>query len=563
MVQSPQLYLKYLEQRRDNRALTQEDYEKLGRVVGSLTKRANQEYEKLFAEDSAYKDTVRRVMLRMISLQGGELARRQVPKSELVYPDKEENKRVQTVIQRFSDARLIVEGSNSQGKSYVEPAHDALVLGWDKLLEWKKEEEENLILQRSLTPAAVDWASQQSARFLWNANPRLDLLKQVLNSNDNWLNKVEAEFVRRSVERKSFNNRRNWGIAIAVMLGLSGLAITAWWQWQRSEKRRINAEILSQTLISENLLASNLKLEALVAGIKAGKQVKQHNQNVQADNRVKTAATLQKMLYGGIRELNQLSEHSEAVSSVAFSPDGKIIATGSWDKTVKLWNLQGQVIKTLQGHSSEVLNFAFSPDGKTIATGSKDQTAKLWDISSGKAIKTLTVNSGSVFDVAFSPDGKTIATASGNDTVKLWNLQGQVTKMLQGSTIAFSPDGKTIATNGVENTVKLWNWQGQVIKTLQGHSNFVSSVAFSPDSKTIATGSYDNTVRLWNLQGKLIKTLPGHGSKVSSVAFSPDGKTIASGSWDKTVRLWNLQGQEITTGASQFFAKRSKISQDR
>ncbi len=182
-----ELYLKYLQERRDNRALTKDDYEELGRVVGSITKRANQEYDQLVMKDSAYKDTVRRVMLRMISLQGGELARRQVPKSELVYPDEEENKRVAKVIKRFSDARLIVEGSNFQGEPYVEPAHDALVRGWDKLLGWKNNEQENLILQQRLILAANDWSKGIGGLWIRELD-RLTQLEKILNSNNCWLN---------------------------------------------------------------------------------------------------------------------------------------------------------------------------------------------------------------------------------------------------------------------------------------------------------------------------------------------------------------------------------------
>lgn len=166
-----ELYLKYLKAEEDNvrkdRIITDQDYEELGGVTHSITKRANEVYDNLVGKNlackidpesdkstapkSAYEDTVRRVMLRMVSLQSGQLARRQVPKSELVYADKKENERVQEVIKCFSEARLIVAGSNPQGDSYVEPAHDALVSGWDKLLAWSREKEESLILQRQLT----------------------------------------------------------------------------------------------------------------------------------------------------------------------------------------------------------------------------------------------------------------------------------------------------------------------------------------------------------------------------------------------------------------------------
>ncbi|MBE8971201.1 caspase family protein, partial [Nostocales cyanobacterium LEGE 12452] len=289
-----ELYLKYLGDRtRDNRALTKKDYEELGRVVGSLTKRANQEYDKLVALYPAYKDTVRRVMLRMISLQGGELARRQVPKSELVYPNKEENDRVQTVIKCFSEARLIVEGSNSQGETYVEPAHDALVQGWDQLLVWKQDQkdQENLILQRQLTTVALDWKNQQLEKFhwnpapgaffqqlgkrnqqlglLWNANPRLDLLKQVLNSQtDNWLNQVEAEFIFSSLQRRFYNHIRAYALGALVLAGVLLFAFNQWNQNQQAQSRNLATS-------SEKLFGLDQQLDALVDGLKAGKTLQQ------------------------------------------------------------------------------------------------------------------------------------------------------------------------------------------------------------------------------------------------------------------------------------------------
>ncbi len=229
-----ELYFKYLTRQRDaqnkgitiDRAITQEDYQDLGGVILSLTQRADEEYEALVKENPDYEQMTRSVMLRMIAIGGGELARRQVPLSELQYPPPK-NDLVKAVIKSFTRARLLVEGQDAEGNPYVEPAHDALVRGWQRLLNWVKKEK-NLRLQRRLTPAAQEWKSQQQPRFLWNVDPYLNVLQEVLNSpNNNWLNQLETEFVQQSILRKHSNTRSRWGIGIAVSAVISAFITSA------------------------------------------------------------------------------------------------------------------------------------------------------------------------------------------------------------------------------------------------------------------------------------------------------------------------------------------------
>ncbi|MFN6527559.1 serine/threonine-protein kinase [Nostoc sp. ChiSLP03a] len=260
-----------------------------------------------------------------------------------------------------------------------------------------------------------------------------------------------------------------------------------------------------------------------------------------------------------------LTGHSNPVGSVAISPDGKTLASGSNDNTIKLWNLAtGEQIRTLTGHSDWVISVAFSPDGNTLASGSRgDTTIILWNLATGEQIGTLTGHSNLVISVAISPDGKTLASGSYDNTIKLWNLAtGEQIRTLKGHfgavySVVFSPDGKTLASGSFDNTIKLWDIAtGEQIRTFPseryantGHSDWVLSVAFSPDGKTLVSGSKDTTIKLWNLAtGKEIRTLTGHSYEVNSVAISPDGKTLASGNGDSTIKLWNLAtGQQIRT----------------
>ncbi len=255
---------------------------------------------------------------------------------------------------------------------------------------------------------------------------------------------------------------------------------------------------------------------------------------------------------------SSLQAHSEAVYDLSLSPDGKTLATGSLDNTVKLWDMETkEYIGTLEGHSNYINAVSFSPDGMRLASCSRDNTVRLWDMETHTEIATLGGHERSVLGVAFSLDGTRLASggrAELNDAdgqVKLWDVETQTNiATLEGHTglvwsVAFSPDGKTLATVSSDATVKLWDVDTQTnITTLEGHEDSVLSVAFSLDGKTLTTGSSDNTVKLWDVATRTnIATLEGHTGTVWSVAFSSDGKTLATASSDATVKLWDVDTQ--------------------
>ncbi len=251
-----------------------------------------------------------------------------------------------------------------------------------------------------------------------------------------------------------------------------------------------------------------------------------------------------------------LTGHTDSVVSIAYSPDGQTIASGSEDSTVRIWNADtGAQIQTLQGHTDRVNSVAYSPDGQTIASGGFDETVRIWNANTGAEIRALEYP-GWVFTVAYSPDGQTIVAGGGGSGVYVWSVStGERLRILTGHTgvvysAAYSPDGQTLATGSEDSTIRIWNANtGAHLRTLQGHTAPVNSVAYSPDGQTLVSGSFDYKVRLWNVNtGASIRTIEEHTNWVFSVAYSPDGQKIASGSGDNTVRTWNADtGAHITT----------------
>jgi WD40 repeat protein len=249
--------------------------------------------------------------------------------------------------------------------------------------------------------------------------------------------------------------------------------------------------------------------------------------------------------------LQIFKDHGGKIGSVSFSPDGKRVLTGSSDRTARLWDLNGKIVHIFKGHKDEILSVAFSPDGKTILTGSADSTARLWD-PSGKTLKIFKGHTGSVTKVAFSPDGNTILTGSYDQTARLWDLHGNLLLILNGhsdyiSAIAFSPDGSTILTGSADKTARLWDLSGKCLQIFRGHTGIVTSVSFSTSNGKIMTFSSDGMARIWDITQNEYKTFSGHINRIYSASFSPDGKTILTGSDDQTLKIWDLNGTNLKT----------------
>ncbi|MEA5506052.1 caspase family protein [Halotia wernerae UHCC 0503] len=590
---------------REHGVITLQTYQQnLGGIKGTLESKAQAVYDSL---DPEAQECTRWIFLSLTQLgEGTEDTRRRILKSELIvkkYPVA----LVERTLQVLTAAKLIVvnlegdEKQTSKGEQdsncffptppvTIEVAHEVLIRYWSTLRWWLEENRTRLRSQRQIEQAAALWKhNDEQSDFLLQGVRLAEAEEIYLNYTDELSFDVqcfiEACLIARQRQQQKEKNRLRQAqrtIATISILGLTafGLAVLAYQQTQKAQLQEIQA----LNSLSENFLLSNQQLEALLASVQAGKELQQIAPAIPIDVQTQTATILQQAVYG-TQERNRLMHnswvtsvsfspdgqmlasggadntiqlwsdsgkllatlngHSDGVNSVSFSPDGQMLASASTDNTIKLWSRNGKLLATLNGHSDGVNSVSFSPNGKLIASGSNDNTIKLWSIS-GKLLATFSGHSQGVNSISFSPAGDMIASASDDGTVKLWSLDGRLFTTIPAHTkevlgVSFSPDGQTIASASADNTVKLWSRQGTLLRTLEGHKDRVWQVIFSPNGRIIASASADKTIKLWSRDGNLLTTLAGHNHEVNSLSFSPDSKTIASASDDNTVRLWNLE----------------------
>lgn len=244
-----------------------------------------------------------------------------------------------------------------------------------------------------------------------------------------------------------------------------------------------------------------------------------------------------------------LKSHAGYANTVAFSPDGSLLAIGTISGPVLLWNLESGKRLKLKGHKGCINSIAFSPDGRMLASGSNDETVRIWNLENGK-VSILSLYAGDVNSVSFNYDGKQIASGTSGGTIRLWNLDCMDSRVLADNmtdiySIAFSPDGKLLASGALDGTVRTWNLESGQNRVLGDHTDSLSypvySVAFSPDGRQLASGAFDGALRVWDVESGEDHILGNHAGPIKRVAFSTNERLLVSCSDDGTVRVWNLE----------------------
>jgi WD40 repeat protein len=583
--------------------IRREDYEHVGGVVGALQRRADQVLEELTAQ--GYGPDTLPLMLNLVTVDAdGRFVRRRMRRTQL-------SEREVTIVDHFVEARLMTSARGDVDRQHtdvrlgatVEVTHEALLRQWAPLRQAIADAETGLRMRAELEREAADWmhagrtepyllrAGRVAAFDEWIKHEEVPLTEDELAFLDASRQLATAEL--RAVLRSNRRLRSLLGGVAALMVIAIVAGVVALYMSREAAREAVTA-ITRQLLAESSTLRVSQPDVASLLGVEA---LERAPDNLRDEARVSLFRTLNRPLHVTLFSRPQ----GEAIRGVAFSRDGRLIATAGDDRAVTLWTATGQRVRQLLGRTEPVNCVTFSPDGRLLASSGLDDTIRLWDVTGGRpdAVRVVRGHRGPISAVAFSPDGATLASASDDGTVRLWDVatgrqlgepladEGTNTRFwrvvfsLDGTRlaatasdgtlrlwypktrqgvrpselvhdktnglgaigVAFNRDGTRVATSGGDGTVKIWNPASgkQVGRTLTGHVGEVTAVAFNRDSSLLASAGRDGTVRLWDVSTmQLHSELDGHTNAVRSIAFNPDGTKLASVSYDGSLRVWQV-----------------------
>ncbi|EPX63244.1 High-affnity carbon uptake protein Hat/HatR [Cystobacter fuscus DSM 2262] len=591
-----ELFDAYLVSGRDDRTLSFEDYRQMGGIAGALQRRAELIFHGTVPSTAeadmssppmspwelpAFQRTLHNVLLRMVSPEGGELARRRVPRAELEYPLPEENSRVQRVLHTLETCRLVV-ASDEEGPC-VEPAHDALLSSWPRLHDWARHAQRELLLLRRVSHAAAEWhRHHQSHDFLW-ADARLDQLglppglprgagrllalpvvppggtsTELLD-----FNAAESGFLHASARRRRALRTLRSTLVLTVATLLVTLTVAALFQADRATNNAREAQRqqrIAEDNARESLRQKNLAL--LSAQIPHARSLLPTDPTramlvllaMNTRKEFPDSEWMQTALDTSQHAISSaiLTGHSAEIYSARFSADGTRVLTASADGTARLWRADGTGTPIVFSANEESVNSAvFSPDESHILTASDDGIVRLWRADDARTPVRVWRHGDSVESAVFSSDGSRILSASteGMDgTARLWRIDGTGQPVVfrghfyGADSASFSPDERHILTRAGDHTAYLWNANGVGPPLiLKGNSKIAT---FSPDGSSILTASAQGDAHLWRINGSLKSRFKAQEDKVNFATFSPDGAYVLTASDDGTAHRYLVGNSE-------------------
>lgn len=528
-----------------DRALLESDYDAMGSVAQSLTRRASELHDQLVMGDKAYATTIRNVFMRMVATVGGEVTRRRVPRDELEYDDPQENVRVDEVLQRFHEARLISlateQSLQGSARAYAEPTHDELVRGWSHAGEWLHATAETRGLLAALESVVRSWRNHDRvAHYLWD-DPRVDLLNTIRESDRFALNAEETRFVASSARRR--RNKRAAAfvtlvIVIVILAVSTGIAL-----WQRNVARqRLGTNYMEQ---GRAHVIGGHPMQALPYLVAA---------------RAEGVDRAELRTWFGLASRNvplvSMFGHFAAVRAASFSTDGRWVVTAGDDARARIWDAAtGMPVTQPLVHDRPVTAASFSADGSRVVTGSDDNTARVWDARTGTPVTASLQHEGPVSAAAFCADGTRVVTASDDKTARVWDArtglpigaalehQGEIT------VASFSPDGRRVLTASRDHTARIWDVvTGVPITPAFVHRGAVNAATFNADATRVVTASDDHAARVWDATTGMLLVTVEHRQEVTAAAFSPDSDRIVTASRDHSARVWDARTGVAITG---------------